>query len=159
MRSHTRCGPKLGQSQQASPCSINCSNCLKLGHYARDCRNRTGTGYGKGEGSAGNWREQRFQSRPNSNFKHRVSTVGPAFEREVIEENDKVAEASGYTANCIILADINKPGTLSVLHIIRKLLAVFGVINGIQCPCLLVDFASPVTLILAGKAATHQTRN
>ena len=70
-------GPKFGQSQQLSPRTIKCFHCQKLGHYARDCRNRSGDGHNQGQGSAGNWGERRPQSRPYSNFKHRVSTVGP----------------------------------------------------------------------------------
>ena len=136
-------GLKFGQSQQQSPRAIKCFNCQKVGHYARECRNRSGEGYAQGQGSTGNWRERRPQSRHYSNIKHRVSTVGPASEQEVIEEEGEVAEASGYTANCISAADVNEPGKPSSLHQSRKLLAVPGVINGLHCPGLLVDCGSP----------------
>ena len=99
-----------------SPRAIKCFNCQKFGHYARDCRNSSGTGYDQGQGTAGNMRERRPQSRPYSNFKHRVSTVGPSSEQEVIKEEGEVAEASGYTANCMSSADINKPGKPSALY-------------------------------------------
>ena len=87
-------GPKFGQSQQESPRAIKCFNCQKLGHYARDCRSRSGSVYGQGQWNVGNWRERRPQSRPYSNFKHRVSTVGSASEQEVIEEEGEVTEAT-----------------------------------------------------------------
>ena len=86
---------------------------------------------------------------PYSNFKHRVSAVSTAPGQEVIEEEGEVAEASGYTANCISSANVNGPAKQSALHQSRKLLAVPGVINGLDFPCLLVDCGSPVTLIRA----------
>ena len=78
-----------------------------------------------------------------------MSTVGPASEQEIIEEEGEVAEALGYTANCISAADVNELGKPSSLHQSQKLLTVPGVINGLQCPGLLVDCGSPVTLIRA----------
>ena len=93
--------------------------------------------------------ERRPQSRPYSNFKHRVSTVGRVSEKEVIEEEEDVAEASGYKANCILSANVKGHEKLSAFHQSRKLLAIPGVINGLQCPYLLVDCGSPVTLIRA----------
>ena len=66
-----------------------------------------------------------------------------------MEEEGDVAEASGYTANCISSADVKGHKMLSALHQSRKLLAVSGVINRLQCPNLLVDCGSPVTLIRA----------
>ena len=59
----------------------------------------------------------------------------------------ELAESSGYTGNGISSADVNGPDKPSALHQSRKLLAVFGVVNGLQCPGLLVDCGSPVTLI------------
>ena len=106
-------GPKFGQSQQ-NPREIKCFTCQKLSHYARDCR--SGSGFGQGRNTLENWRERRPQSRPYSNFKHRVSTVGRVFDQEVIEEEGDVAEASGYTANCISAADVKGHEKLSVLH-------------------------------------------
>ena len=47
-------GSKFGQSQQQSPRAIKCFNCQKLGHYARECRNRSNTGYNQGQWSAKN---------------------------------------------------------------------------------------------------------
>ena len=105
--------------------------------------------FGQGRNTSGNWRERRPQSRPSSNFKHRVSAVGRVSDQEVIEEEGDVAEVSGYTANCIWSADVKGQGKLSALHQSRKLLAVPGVINGLQCSNLLVDCGSPVTLIRA----------
>ena len=51
-------GPKFEQSQQQSTMAIKCFNCQKLGHYACDCRNLSGNGYGQGQGSSGNCRER-----------------------------------------------------------------------------------------------------
>ena len=95
------------------------------------------------------WRERRPQSRPYSNFKHRVSNVGRVSDQEVIKEEGDVAKASGYTANCISSADVKGHEKLSALHQSRKFLSVPGVINSLQCPNLLVDCGSPVTLIRA----------
>ena len=86
-------GPKFGQCQQQNSRDIKCFNCQKIGHYALDCR--SGSGFGQGRDTSGNWRERRPQSRPYSNFKHRVSTVGRVSDQEVIEEEGDVAEASG----------------------------------------------------------------
>ena len=67
-----------------------------------------------------------------------------------MEEEGDVAEASGYTANCIsTAADVKGHEKQSALHQTRKLLAVPGVINILQCSTLLVDCGSPVTLIRA----------
>ena len=88
----------IGFGQQSSR-HVKCFNCQKIGQYARDCRNRSSSGFGQGQGSAGNWRERRPQSCPYSIFKHRVSTVNTASEQDVIEEKGEVAEASGYNAN------------------------------------------------------------
>ena len=96
--------------------------------------------------SAKTWWERRPQSRPYSNFKHRVSTVNTASEQNFIDEGEVVI-ASGYTANGISSADFNGLNIPSALNQSRKLLAVPGVVNGLQCPGLLVDCGSPVTLI------------
>ena len=50
---------KFKQSQQQSLRVIKCVNCQKFGHYACDCRNRSGTGYGKSQGSSKNWRKRK----------------------------------------------------------------------------------------------------
>ena len=138
-------GPKFGQGQQQNSRDIKCFNCQQLGHYERDCR--SGSGFGHGRDTSGNWRECRPQSRPYSNIKPRISTVGRVIDQGVIEEEGDVAEASGYRANCISSADAKGHEKLSALHLSRKLLAVPSVINGLQYPNLLVDCGSPVTLI------------
>ena len=119
----------------------------KIDHYASDCRNRSSTCLGQGQKSAGNWRERRPQSRPYSNFKHRVSAVSTASEQDCIEEQGELAEASGYTATGISSVDVNGQDKPSALNQSRKLQAVPGVVNRLQCPGLLVDCGSPVTLI------------
>ena len=95
---------KCKQNQQQDPKAVKGFNCQKLNHYARDCR--SGSGFGQNRDTSGNWKERRYQSRSYSNFKHRVSTVGRVCDQEVIEEEGDVAEASGYTANCILSADV-----------------------------------------------------
>ena len=52
-------------------------------------------------------------------------------------------------ANCISSSEVSGLAKPSALHQSRKLLAVPGVINGLQCPGLLVYCGSPVTLIRA----------
>ena len=89
------------------------------------------------EGRPQNWRD-----RSTSSIKHRVSTVGDAAEQEFIEE-DGVAEASGFTANCIFTAAVGVARNQSALHQSRKLLAVPGSINGLECAGVLVDYAVP----------------
>ena len=138
--------PKFGQSLQ-NPREIKCLNCQKLVHYARDCH--SGSGFGQGRDISGNWRDRRPQSRPYSNFKHRVSTVGRVSDQEVIEGESDGAEASGYTANCISSADVRGKEQLSALHQSRELLAIPGLINGLQCSNLLFDCGSSVRLIRA----------
>ena len=85
-------GPKFGQSQQQNSRNIKCFNCQKLAHYARDCR--SGSGFGQSRDTSGNCRVRQPQSRPYSNFKHRVTTVNRVADL-VIEKNGDVAEASG----------------------------------------------------------------
>ena len=75
-----------------------------------------------------------------------MSTVGPTSKQKVIKEEGEVAEASGFTPNCISSADVSGPAKTSAFHQSRKLLAHPCVINGLQCPGLLVYCGSPVTL-------------
>ena len=51
------------------------------------------------------------------------------------------------TLSTAFLTEVNNPGKPSALHTIRKLLAVSGVVNGLQFFGLLVNYGFPVTLI------------
>ena len=151
--------PRFGQASQSGQGPVRCFNCQKLGHMARECRAPSSRGFGRPRDSdfgrprdpSSNWREpptQSWRNRANPSFKHRVATVGNATEREFVEEEqDEIGEASGYTANGISSIGSNSEPSTSALHQSRKLLAVPGLVNGIDLVGLLVDCGSPVTLI------------